>query len=186
MIKILIVEGMDGTGKSTLINRLSNDLDIPVHERFSKSGPDGGPVTDLWNRTYEDVMTMPAQPLSLYDRHPLISNYVYSPITRRTLEPGFTSSRANRLVRTLSFTALVVWCAPPFDVVKSNLHDNRDMAGVYENASQLYWSYESMRIHWRGNSAVYDYTNKFSYSSILGSCIAHRDSWNVIQGLGKN
>lgn len=176
---MIVVEGPDGSGKSTLVEKISYQLGIPVHERASDSIK--GPVHDLMNWAYTDVTTQPEQPLAVYDRHPLISEYIYAPLVR-TLRPEFTTAHAHTLIRLMARQVFVVWCMPPHSDVEHNTLTSRDnqMAGVNENSSAIYGLYNTLRMFWPGQSATYDYTEHSHHADTLMPRLRlHSSAWRM-------
>jgi hypothetical protein len=166
---VIILEGMDGTGKSNLLGTLSKDLMIPVHKRASSST--GGPVKNLWEWAYDDVMTMYRQRFQIYDRHPLVSEYIYGPIIRQDMDERFYSMEGSRLCTLFRESVLVIYCDPGILEVEKNISTTQHMPGVTENWKQLYYSYRSMFIHWSGNMLPWDYRNMGTYSYLRSLCV---------------
>lgn len=160
MPRHIIVEGMDGSGKDTLISTLQSLFPFHLlHQRASTSL--GGPVADLTNWTVLDVLTMSRQPPSIYNRHPLISEPIYA--TRRLVNPGLNPPWDNpewltTYSRLAAFHSVLVLCHPPFGVVSANLDKTPDghMPGVSENRKELHDAYSTLV--WPGRSMRYDYT----------------------------
>lgn len=154
---MIIVEGMDGTGKSSLIERITSRFSIPVHERASSSR--GGPVADLFEWANRDVNAWGDMPVHLYDRHPLISEYIYGPVTRGTVDPMFYSADAIHLTRRMQADCMVIFCDPEWTEVHANLaaDPHNQMAGVMDNSRRLHLLYKSFRHHWAGQKLTWDY-----------------------------
>lgn len=156
---MIVLEGMDGSGKSQLAQRLSNHLNIPIHERASHST--NGPVDNLWEWVYNDVSEMASQPIAIYDRHPLISEYVYAPILRGSLRDEFHTEQARRLLKRWANNVFLIYCDPGIDEIYKNLTrlPDEQMKGVTENISELYYSYKALITYWPGSNppAVWDY-----------------------------
>lgn len=174
---MLIVEGPDGSGKTTLINKLTFDLDIPRAKKFVKSSGEGSGTNDLFGGAYKDVVTMLDRPAMIYDRHPMISEYIYGPIVRGSLPPDFTTPQARATMRMFQEQVHVIWCLPALEMVYNNVTNEcsdapEQMSGVCENIEAIYSMYHSMRMWWGGQStSVYDYTlddnaeSRFSYAN---------------------
>lgn len=153
MLKHIIVEGCDGSGKTTLVTKLSHALGWPVHERASTSL--GGPVTDVDLWALNDVNTMDKQPNSIYDRHPIISEVIYAPLVRKVKPAGmFDDPSFGHNLRTIAAThALLVVCFPQYSFVRRNVFEDGpgiegQMAGVQDNLRELYNAYKYVGSMW--------------------------------------
>jgi hypothetical protein len=176
---MIIVEGPDGTGKSTLIAKLSEDLDIPKHERAVRDrlGPSDLQGQSLWQWAYHDVTTWPSQALAIYDRHPLVSEYIYGPVIRGASAPGFNQPTAQGLRRKMEQQCLLVLCIPPHEVYIANLKLEEQMEGVDEHAVQLYGLYEALVSSWGGWRVLYDFTEGEAYEHVKMSVRLHAAQW---------
>lgn len=175
---MIIVEGPDGSGKSSLIRRLSEDLGLRVHERASDSIK--GPKGDMSVWAYRDVSTQRDHHLvEVYDRHPLVSQYIYGPIAREYLEPNMQSTTMHLAIRMLAKQCLMIFCLPPIDVVKANVAEAEQMAGVEENIARIYHMYCSMRMFWpnAANLMTFDYTQNGSYDQVIVAANLHVAHW---------
>jgi hypothetical protein len=177
---VIIVEGPDGAGKTTLIGRLCQDLDLVKRSKFVKSNGDGSGTNDLFGDAYVDVCNQPDMGMMIYDRHPLISEYVYGPIVRGKLPEDFTTPQAHATLRLMAKQVMIVWCLPPLSVVKANVIDfspeaPEQMEGVMHNIEAIHQMYYTMRTWWPGESATYDYTmgthkSRTRYDQVLSTC----------------
>lgn len=175
---MIIVEGPDGSGKSSLIRRLSEDTGLRIHERASDSIQ--GPIGDMSVWAYRDVTTQLDHHLvEIYDRHPLVSQYIYGPIAREYLEPDMQSATMHLAIRMLAKQCLMIFCLPPVDTVVANTHAEQQMQGVDENIRRIYHMYCSMRMFWPNpaNLMMYDYTQKGSYDHVLVAANIHVAHW---------
>lgn len=153
---MIILEGPDGGGKTTLLNQLAGSFpSIARHARASEGV--AGPVKDLYEWAHEDVWSWMGQPLSFYDRHPLISEYIYGPITRGTMDARFHTTP---LRRRFAQRALVIVCLPPLEVVRRSVSAERDMPGVSTHIDPIWHLYASLRATWPVSSGLvfYDWT----------------------------
>lgn len=160
---MIVVEGPDGAGKTTLIERLSKDLQIAVAPKFVKSDGEGSGTNDLFGEAYKDVVTMLDRPVMIYDRHPLISEYIYGPIVRGIVPPDFLTSQAHATLRMMAEQVHVIWCLPSLQTCMENVIDYspnapQQMLGVDESIEAIYSMYHTMRMWWPGQGSVYDYT----------------------------
>lgn len=176
--KHIIVEGMDGSGKDTLINQLTEHFPThALHERASTSL--GGPVANLVDWTVWDVETMALQPASIYNRHPLVSEPIYA--DRRLGNPGLKppwtmDAWLNDYRRMASDHCVLVICQPPYHVVSGNLERSgpeAHLAGVYQNRLDLFTDYALLV--WPGPSIRYNYTT--SNAQDLANIIRKAHDW---------
>lgn len=178
---MIILEGPDGAGKTQLAQRMSHELGIPLAPKFVKSDGEGSGTNDLFGEAYRDVVTMPDKAPMIYDRHPLISEYVYGPIVRGVLPPDFVTPTAHATLRLFAEQVHVIWCLPSLQTVYDNVADidsAEQMEGVHKNIDAIYSMYHTMRLWWGGESTVYDYTvtdqaSKYSISSALVQARLH-------------
>lgn len=166
-LRHIIVEGCDGTGKTTLINELleykqhgQTEPYFTMHERASRSQE--GPVDALDTWVEKDLAGIDTHPPSVYDRHPLISEPIYGPVCRGMLPGKFNDGLWQVTARSrLARYSLVIWCVPPWNTVRNNLvaSAHNQMAGVIINARRIYDMYSLASKTWPGVSMRYDYTN---------------------------
>jgi hypothetical protein len=113
-------------------------------------------------------------PAPLYDRHPLISELIYGPTLRGSLDTHERSkfNDPQWLRDQLEFIqeeTMVIFCLPPLDNVLKNLAStpNGHMPGVQENATRLYWLYHATAAAWGGPCYLYDYTYRDSKLTVV-------------------
>ena len=146
---MIILEGPDGSGKSTLVDRLVKEFDLPLAPRACTS--EGGPVTNLSGWTEMDLShRLRLGKPSLHDRYPLISEMVYGPICRGRVAVHFDNPMwYSRQMAKLSRVAVVVWCLPSATRVRNNVQGGpKHMSGVAENIDKIYGGYVAMRAMW--------------------------------------
>lgn len=137
---LIIVEGVDGSGKSTLVQNFRQTATQHCLI-LSRSGPP---------RSAHDLL----RPLSLIhaisnsvplilDRHPLISEPIYGPIVRGKsfIDPPFDREKA------LAFTAAradrVIYCKTDLETAQKASRRERQMEGVHEQYWALYQAYDA-------------------------------------------
>lgn len=123
----IIVEGPDGAGKSTFIKGLMDrHPDFERAPRFATS--EDGPMEALRDRVDADLGRKIDEPgrVIIYDRHPLISELIYSPALGRPLAYGFDDLNwlADALVTWRCIPHRVVYCMPPRDHVIKNVFNS--------------------------------------------------------------
>lgn len=185
---MIILEGPDGGGKTTLANRLHQSTGLPLHSRASDSLT--GPVKDLFGWAVADLTTWGEQPLSIYDRHPLTSEHIYGPHVRGQVRPGFEMANKElaNMRRFLRDNALVIICLPPFETVQANIeNDENQMLGVKDNIQHIYDCYFMMLHIWPLDTHIcrYNYEQddheRFGYNAILAAVKHHQFTWRKQQ-----
>lgn len=154
---MIVLEGVDGSGKSSLAARLTEDLQLPLHARASDSTK--GPVERLWSWAWNDVITWAKQPLAIYDRHPLVSEYIYGPITRGHIDSSFVDVEGFSLSRIFRENSIIIFCDPGLENVARNVTKNPQMSGVTEHIHTLYWQYRTFFHHWAGCQVKWNYAD---------------------------
>lgn len=136
---MIIVEGPDGAGKTTLIKYLVEKLELPVAPRVVSK--DAEAMVDL-KKWVEDNVSGGWQP-TIFDRHRLISEPIYGPILRPRLEEGFTDVGwfYEQLRRFYRANPTIIYCLPPFRQVWENVQDDPDNRVVaQQHTLQMIWS----------------------------------------------
>lgn len=171
----IIVEGPDGAGKSTLIRVLLEQFpSLELAPRFCTST--GGPIdsASLLNAVTKDSLLF--QKTRVYDRHPLFSEYVYSPALDRDLAPGFLSGQARLFHRAIQSSCLVIFCLPPLGAVEENLQaEGADfqMPGVMDNIRRIYTAYQIRASLYSGMTVTYDYTDTNTFKNTKEAVTLH-------------
>lgn len=150
---MIIVEGMDNTGKTTLIEQLSKALRIPT----ARTGTYPREIRDISH--WSNWAAACPWPLIL-DRHPAISDLVYGPIIRKgtcsTPEMAQAARRNNFLI----------YCCPPISEVISTFHVREQMKGTHENLRALYQEYDSLMAE-LSPDFYYNYLNPHHYDALI-------------------
>lgn len=157
---MIIVEGPDGAGKSTLIERLGMGmaeygLHLGIHA--------GTPNRDrMWEttvaRTYDAIARdlNPDNPPLMWDRL-FYSELVYAPIMGR---PNAFGSRTNYVHRLIAYTGSpVIFCMPPLETVVANVATTKQHEWVAGNEEAIYNRYRTMFTRYgNANTYLWDYT----------------------------
>jgi hypothetical protein len=155
----IILEGPDGAGKTTLASDLQAHFPgMEMHPRFCTSV--GGPIDGLAEAVYKDARARPTH--FIYDRHPVISDYVYNAsIPGRRFSPEFLTIAMGRVRERVAKSSFTIFCLPPFMSVLRNVERDREeqMPGVRENIELIYNLYHMHYLMWPGRKLLYDYTN---------------------------
>lgn len=137
---MIIVEGPDGAGKSSLIERLVEKFNLPVAPRVVSKDTEA--MVDLVKWT-EDNVTSGFQN-RIFDRHRLISEPIYGALMRKAFQPQFDNIVWLTAMNSFLFKEcrpLVIYCLPPFETVRENVHtgdDNRRVQDVIRKIYALY------------------------------------------------
>lgn len=138
---IIIVEGMDGTGKTTLVQQLAYRLEIQPRKFVGSLGPSDDYRQVLIDRTRSEIAELETasakgRPIKrIYDRFPLISEAVYGPVLRgRNCFGGLYYPLRSRL---LSLKTMIIYCRPEREVIKANVQKAPQMRGVLEYFDEL-------------------------------------------------
>lgn len=164
---IVIVEGMDGTGKTTLIQQLAHYLDVKPKKFIKSSGPYEDFKRTLVASTIPEINELETAsakgaPIKrLYDRFPLISEAVYGPILRgrNCFGDQYYSLRS----RLLALKTVIIYCRPDRDVIYTNVQQTPQMKGVLEHFGELLDAYDKLFVELTDSPVnsyitVYDYT----------------------------
>lgn len=170
---MILLEGPDGGGKTTLLKAMVNRWDLDVMPRFASTH---GPKDDLMRLVYEDQISRGIKKCGIYDRHPLISEYIYAPITGRGIQPAFLWPSARTMRHQLAHDVLLILCMPPLDVVEANVRSSEQMEGVADNIKAIYEQYMLLCITWPGKFMTHDYTR--DESPVWSGVPLHVTEWN--------
>lgn len=166
---LIIVEGCDGAGKTTLINKLQKDLNLIT-------------IKSPRPRNYQDCKDLLARTLLLAegtnvicDRIGIISEPIYGPICRNTL--GFPpKSETEKILEAIN--PIIIHCNPPVHACLENQHVKEQMPGVTDNTLKLYAAYNEWMCQLAGQSLClieYDYLQD-SYAELLSDIRNNLDS----------
>lgn len=151
---MIIVEGPDGAGKTTLVNELQESFGLQVGQRGTKDRD------LLWTVTRPDTYKALAeairgdQPPVIWDRL-YYSELVYHDITGRHCQ--FSESEQFFIEQVIeAIYPPVIVCLPLWETVRANVAKDHQMEGVVDNALKIYRRYESLKFH--GNVIYYSYT----------------------------
>lgn len=167
---MLIVEGPDGAGKTTLIRTLKEHLHLDVAPRVVSKDTEA--MTDL--RVWVDENLEAGFQQLIFDRHRLISEPIYGPIMRSTPEPGFAELAwlGPRMEQFYALKPVIIYCLPPFAMVQANVMYDDDNSAVADKIGSIYQAYVSRaaldyHIH-RDNIHVWNYIDSPQVKGLPG------------------
>lgn len=157
---MIIVEGPDGAGKSTLVEMMTRKLLLPQAPRVVSK--DAQAMVDIKAWVEENVKG--GFQRTIFDRHRLVSEFIYGPLLRRKQEEGFDDIEwvNEMLFRLYALRPIIVYCLPPLGEVKKNLKNDENNRVVRSKIPQMYTLYAhriglDMIAHGH-RTLLYDYT----------------------------
>lgn len=155
---MIIIEGPDGAGKTTLVKHLAEKYDIPVAERVvDKDTNPMGVNLKYWteNNLKKGLQWM------IFDRHRLISEPIYSNALAREPHVGFDDIEwlTGRMIDFTRIHPFIVYCLPPYETVRTNLEGDPDNQAVFAHIQQIYNLYLAMAAGdvARGQAVLFNY-----------------------------
>lgn len=175
---MIVVEGMDNTGKTTLINYLK------LRIKELKILDSGGPVLEgqELERLTQLMIWLPYSKYVLIDRISLISEEVYGPILRSGNALAKIYDYDCLMDWFKSFNPFIIYCRPPENNIFSTFTSRDQMKGVFERREQLLSRYdlvmaELMRSGF--NIYKYDYTEREAKEQAYGKVGIHLRLWEI-------
>jgi len=164
---MLIVEGPDGAGKTTLIQALQHELGLPIAPRVVSK--DAEAMVDL--PAWVEMNLSEGFQHRIFDRHRLISEPVYGPILRHDQEAGFDDIETMQrwMFKFYNLQPIIIYCIPPLDTVLKNIAGDIENQVVWDHIRGIYSAYVARAaIDCRAgrNVFIYDYTQDNTHNLI--------------------
>lgn len=161
---MIIVEGCDGSGKTTLVERLSKKYDLPVAKRVKdRDRLREFTIPDTFRAMARAARSTDPAPY-IYDRL-FFSEMIYSPIIRGE-DAQFNIAQIGFVTRFLEAGRFpIILCCPEWEVVERNLKsEGHQLDGVVEKGFEIHQAYFRMFMRVQENYTgmhmiAYDYTN---------------------------
>lgn len=165
---MIIVEGPDGGGKSTLVKKLAQELRLPVADKVVAS--DTTAMVDLVKWT-EDNVARGFQP-TIFDRHRLISEPIYGPILKPRQDSNFCDLTwlSQQLWLFYGCKPVIIYCLPDIRTVRANVaREDSDNEVVAGRIAAIYAAYVNRATldFTRGVGRLYNYKTT-QFSDLLG------------------
>lgn len=131
---IIIVEGVDNSGKTILANKLAKKLKA-ILIKTENIPPE---ATALYQ--YAGILQAAeayGNGIVVSDRHAAISDPIYGPICR-----GWTKLLLGECANEIDRVDAIVYCRPSDELILSNLSERDQMAGVVTNVKALIDAYD--------------------------------------------
>lgn len=145
---LVILEGMDNTGKTTLAAKLHEALDFPItkppsYNKVFKQGAKAQDACFFWNEQIFKETKRGNQPCYSYifDRHQLISTPVYEPVLFKQNHLIMHSQFGRLCYQFADNMPLIVYCRPPDEKIL-DFGEREQMTGVREQGIALLNRYE--------------------------------------------
>lgn len=155
---MIIVEGPDGAGKSTLVEKLEKEWKLTREPRAVSS--DAKSIKPIGPYIEEELAKKFGW--RLYDRFALISSPMYISLPNRTfrdemLDPHWLRTQ---YVRFTEIDPLIIYCLPPLEVVKRNCANDHTSQVVWDHIEDIYWNYVAFYARvYNSSCMIWDYTN---------------------------
>lgn len=163
MRRLIVVEGMDNTGKTTLVNKLAHKTGYTV---IPSRGPDKDQVREWLKMALQKAMEDDV----IFDRISLVSEEIYGPLLRGG--SVFEPKEWDKLwAQFMLMNPAIIYCRPPREAIYGSISDREQMEGVSSNCSTLVDGYDYFfRMVLQNHSTpfhVYDYTTDPDLSQVL-------------------
>ena len=166
--KVIIIEGMDGSGKTILAQQLSCRMgNVPIKRLVTSGGPTNYDLL-VWRTKatltrLHNQITQNQRPVVIYDRFPLISEAIYGSILRG--RNHFGDEWIELIDLMLAIDPIVVYCRPSIEIIMQNLRETADgqMEGVISKAQELINAYDELiswlqvKARWMGSGHILVY-----------------------------
>lgn len=152
---MIVIEGMDNSGKTTLAKQLAKNRDYPYVHSPGKS------FTWDW---IEKALNK--EEIVVYDRFPVISEQVYGSVLRNWNR--FGSYKGQVIQRKfINKEPLIIYCRPPEEVI-FDFGKRKQMEGVIEEKRRILKAYDRVIYHFWGNldMEVYFYNYRSEYDQL--------------------
>lgn len=106
---MVVVEGPDKSGKSTLVYEISLQLGLPIHHAFSGYNRLGDVSS---KEIISDLSSWDEKPMGVYEGHPFFHEYIYGPPNRGKISLEFMDPGIRPIINRLRTMALIIYCRP--------------------------------------------------------------------------
>jgi hypothetical protein len=170
-MSLIILEGTDNSGKTTLIAKLHEAIDAPIVKppSFNKIHAKGETETCTYLDWISGLFYQSRMMNILMDRHPIISTAVYENVlfNRNNLEKHYMYPLLRHEM--VATNPIIVYCRPGIDVIR-NYGDRPQMAGVKENTIKLLTAYDCLMSDYMKDGftvLTYDWKDHYAYDRLL-------------------
>lgn len=161
-VLVIILEGPDGGGKTTLLNNLLEKTKLKQGRKGVS--PSGYSLVGDMKNYVEKNLVAGFQPKKVFDRFSLISGPIYGQFNNMAPPNEIYLNRAwhcHMEALLMSMRPIIIYCLPPLPVIRTNLlRDAESSQVVGENIEGIYMAYQSRmaRDFAVGLAMIWDYT----------------------------
>lgn len=134
---LIILEGADGSGKTSLANKIRKEVEEYMLFLRSNGAPHHvGQLADVIGWVSEIPYRIPV----IQDRNPVISEYIYGPIIRGKCMHGLTFDQMARMFR----KSMIIYCRPSYSALAAGMRQEVQMEGVALNHKEIVRAYDQL------------------------------------------
>jgi hypothetical protein len=181
---VIVVEGPDGAGKSTLVGEICERWSLTEGQRSTADRAEIYKTTreDTWRAIHAELMCH-ERPL-VWDRLGPVSDPIYSALNLpHARECSFTYSELEMCSEILDRVSLVIVCLPPLGVVMENVlgSTKRQLPSTPQLVERVYEAYLPLGdLYW-----TYDYTVSQNVTPVITNYLTQRRERELLAlGLG--
>lgn len=132
----VVVEGMDGSGKTSLVNKILSGLGSDTSYLVRN---DRGPDRDLRTFWLDSLGDNPVGRVAVHDRF-FYPEVIYGPILRNKISvEGGTIEYVSKYLRNFAY---LIYCRPPTSIIAAGVQVEEQWPGVRENFIRLLDQYD--------------------------------------------
>ena len=153
---MLIIEGPDGSGKTTLITEIEKRLSVTREPRAVTSSAVA--KRELGSFITEEVAKGFGK--RVYDRFALVSSPFYCMLPNPTFDGAFRDPAwlEEAWIKFRQVSPLIIVCLPPLEVVIHNVMADDTSKVAQGDIETIYWLYHNFAAQYPWVATVYDYT----------------------------
>lgn len=176
---MIILEGPDNSGKTTLANKLIRAFNWPIeHSKRFEPGEWVGNDRDFmaYMHSVEQIMSK----RMIRDRVYAIGENVYGPLLRGQSLLGVFANQS--LMNLANTQTPIIYCRPPKSFITAT--KKKEMDGVIENHPRIIERYDNIMSALEDAGAFvyrYDWTADGAYESLLKHLVVHMNMFNLAE-----